>query len=204
MSDNMDWELSKACHDGNTAALDELLVQHQKYIRQVAAEFYNGNRQLCRKLGLDEDDLVQIGQIKLCDLAEGYNPDRGASFRTYCKKPLSNSMKDALRKEGTARKLELDWIDYDWTPQAAENDRLPQFRYPEPEPACIRKETLEELKAALSRISDRDLTYLTYRFGLNDGPQRSQAETARHFGLRPGSQKRAEQEALCHLRQQMP
>ena len=204
MSDNMDQELCMACRAGDEAAKDQLLVRHRNYVRAVAVSFYNDNRQQCQKLGYDEDDLTQIGCLKLCRLAEGYDPNRGAGFRTYCKKPLDNAMMDELRKESTARRLELESVDYDWSPEAAEDTEMSQFRYPEPEPACIRKETLEELRTALSRISDRDLTYLTYRFGLNDGIQRSQAEAARHFGLRPGPRKRAEKEALCHLRQQMP
>ena len=204
MSENMDLELCMACRAGDEAAKDQLLMRHRNYVRKVAVRFYNDNRQQCRKLGFDEDDLTQIGCLKLCRLAEGYDPHRGAGFRTYCTRPLDNAMMDELRKEGTARRLELESVDYDWTPEASEDTEMSQFRYPEPEPACIRKETLEELRTALSRISDRDLTYLTYRFGLNDGHQRSQAATARHFGLRSGSQKRAEQEALCHVRQQMP
>ena len=202
MTDNA--VLCRAYQAGDPFALDQLIAKNRKYVRDVSVEYYNANADICKKLGIDEEDLTQIGQVKMCRLAAGYDPQRGACFETYCKLPLVNAMTDAVRTGANAQKYELENRDYDWDPDVEAAAELAQFRYPEPEPACIRKETMEELQAALAEISDRDLTYLTYRFGLNGGAEHRPSDTARHFGLRPASQKRAEQEALRHIRQQMP
>ena len=204
MTEKTDLELCSACRSGDDSAMEQLLTRHRNYLWDVAREYYNSNAAICRKLGLSEDDLFQIGQMKIWKLASDYEPERGTKFHTYCKMPLVHAMTDAVRSGAKAQKYELENSDYDWDPETEKSAELAQFRYPEPEPAFLKKETLEELRAALAQISATDRTYLTYRFGLEDGECRSQAAAARYFSLRPGSQKRAEQEALCHIRQQMP
>ena len=196
--------MNTPCRDEAPAVLEQLVEKWQKYVRTVAREFFNNNTDLCRKLGLSEEDLFQVGMTKICSLVSGYDPDRGIQFETYCKLPLVNAMTDTLRLMVKAQKYDLENRDYSWDPETEEAAELVQFHYLEPEPAYLRKETLEELRAALARLPARDLAYLIYRFGMDDGEERKPSDAAKHFGLGPASQKRAEQEALCHIRQQMP
>lgn len=186
--------------------LQIFLEENQKFISDVSREVFAKNEDLCRKLSLDVDDLAQIGQIKLCRKSDAYKSELGASFKTFCKKVMQNAMIDVIRHEQSAQRFDMEHgvILCNEEPQEELRALYSSFRYELPEPSCLRRETLQELKAALEQASDRDRIYLTYRFGLENGEEHSPEASAKYFHLTKHLGKKTENDALKHLRENMP
>ena len=187
-------------------ALQIFLEKNGKFISDVACEVFNQNKDLCLRLGLDADDLVQMGQIKLWTKADAYDVNHGASYKTFSKAIMHHAMIDGIRHEYSVQKLEMEYgVDLNKS-KDDEDVYTPYtpYKYELPEPSCLKKETLEELGTALDQISDRDRIYLTYRFGLEDGEEHSLEDSAQYFHLKKNLGKRTEKEALKHLRETMP
>lgn len=68
----------------------------------------------------------------------------------------------------------------------------------------IQAETQWELYAALGSLSDREQTYLLYRYGFMDDIGHPLAETAAHFHLSETRAKRMETQAIDSLRLELP
>ena len=65
-----------------------------------------------------------------------------------------------------------------------------------PEQICLAQERMDELYHALDMISDREETYLRYRFGFDDDTEHPLTETAKHFHLSASRAKSTEALAL--------
>src|SRR5262249_30328962 len=52
--------------------------------------------------GVDLDDLISAGVFGLMDAIEGFDPDRGVKFETYCVPRIRGAMLDELRT--------MDWV----------------------------------------------------------------------------------------------
>lgn len=185
--------------------LQIFLEKNREFIASVAQEVFAQNEDLCRKLSLDEDDLAQMGQIKLCKKGDTYKSELGASFKTFYKKIMHNAMLDGIRHEYSVRRLDIEHrvILSDAEPFEELSILYSPYRYELPEPSCLRKETLQELKAALEQVSDRDRIYLIYRFGLENGEEHSLESSAKYFHLTKNLGKKTENDALKHLRENM-
>ena len=68
----------------------------------------------------------------------------------------------------------------------------------------VEQETLRELYAALGRISDREQTYLLYRYGFTDDMEHTMIGTAIHFNLRESRAKKLENQAMDNLWLELP
>ena len=73
-----------------------------------------------------------------------------------------------------------------------------------PEQIYVEQETLRELYAALGRISDREQTYLLYRYGFTDDMEHTMIGTAIHFNLRESRAKKLENQAMDNLWLELP
>lgn len=67
--------LTRRAHQGDRAAVDELISSHLRYVVRIARRY--------RASGSSLDDLVQEGMIGLLRAIERFNPDRGARLATY-------------------------------------------------------------------------------------------------------------------------
>lgn len=61
-------------------------------------------------VGMEYDDLYQIGCIALCKAAACYRPDRGAAFKTYAHKVIRNMLQDH-RKHASYVQSRLCYLD---------------------------------------------------------------------------------------------
>ena len=179
------------------------LEQNSKFILDVACEVFNQNKDRCLRLGLEADDLAQMGRIKLWTKADAYDACVGASYKTFCKTIMHHAMIDGIRHAYSAQKLEME-CGVSLEELNDGEDIYTPYQYELPEPSYLKKETLEELETALGQISDRDRIYLTYRFGLEDGEAHSPEDSAQYFHLKKNLGKRTEKETLRHLRENMP
>lgn len=60
---------------------------------------------------LDYDDLVQIGYAAAMKAAATFDPTKGATFATYCRRPVSNAMRNAVVGQGNELSLDAPMDD---------------------------------------------------------------------------------------------
>ena len=74
-------------------AIDELVLQHQDYVRSLA-------RGISKKLPkhVDFEDLVSLGNIGLAEAAKQYEPGRGVAFTTFAYYRVRGAIFDGLRQ----------------------------------------------------------------------------------------------------------
>jgi RNA polymerase sigma factor for flagellar operon FliA len=74
-------------------AFEELIVQHQDYVRSLA-------RAIAKKLPkqVEFDELVAMGQLGLTSAAKQYEPGRGVAFTTFAYYRIRGAIFDGLRQ----------------------------------------------------------------------------------------------------------
>lgn len=204
-------ELCQKIQTGDTGAFEELLSANMPFIKQTA---YNLKKQFGGML-LDTDDLIQEGAISLFKAAKSYDPFSGNAFLTFASKVIENGIRDYIRSlrkfdeyemlpgetpDGSGDEDRFDSLLFD---QAASFERLriedyASYRY-SPEQIYIKKELNDRLYDALDSISDRESTYLKYRYGFI-GHYRSREETAELFSLSESRAKKIEKQAITNIR----
>ena len=87
-----DEALCRLMQDGNVDARDELARRSIILVRRRARALLAG--------GLEIDDLAQEGMLGLIDAMKAYRPDRGASFRTFAYRCVTNRMLNLIAASG--------------------------------------------------------------------------------------------------------
>ena len=208
-----DEDLCKWIQDGELHARDLLIRQNLKFIRKIAGSFA-----INPWIGLDRDDLVQVGSIAMVDAAKSYDPNHGAKFETFMTPVLKNAMIDLIREHQNG--FEYRAIDPEGTlnyKMVHVEDEIPDsngltveecvvdLQAIEPESREIYRESIEEIHKALNTIPERHRMYLCYRlgFGEDDTPH-SMEDTAKHFGLTLGFARTFEEEAVDNALLELP
>ena len=88
-------------HVDRDVAIRNRLVEHYLPLVRYQAE------RLKAKLpaNVDVDDLATAGAIGMMDAVEGFDPERGVKFQTYCAQRVKGAMVDELRREDPATRL---------------------------------------------------------------------------------------------------
>lgn len=76
-------ELALRIKSGETALMDALWFQVNRFIYKQARKFINAYADRCRSFGLDLEDLEQEGYIAIYTAVEGFDPEKGVTFLTY-------------------------------------------------------------------------------------------------------------------------
>ncbi|MFK3647523.1 sigma-70 family RNA polymerase sigma factor [Lysobacter enzymogenes] len=79
--------------DGSTAAREALFLRYLPYAQALAARIYGGSHS--REVELR--DYQQLACIGLLDALDRYDPQFGASFKTFCTPRITGSVLDGLR-----------------------------------------------------------------------------------------------------------
>ena len=87
-----DEALCRLMQDGNVDAGDELARRSIILVRRRARALLAG--------GLEIDDLAQEGMLGLIAAMKAYRPDRGASFRTFAYRCVTNRMLNLIAASG--------------------------------------------------------------------------------------------------------
>ena len=208
-----DEDLCKRIQDGELYARDLLIRQNLKFIRRIAGSFA-----INPWIGLDRDDLVQIGSTAMVDAAKYYDPNHGAKFETFMTPVLKNAMIDLIREHQNG--FEYRVIDPEGTlnyKMVHVEDEIPNSeglavgecildtQAVQPESREIYRESIEEIHKALNTIPEAQRMYLCYRlgFGEDDTPH-SMEDTAKHFGFTPGYARTFEEEAVDNALLELP
>lgn len=78
---------------GNQQALNQLVIQNQRFIHKVAYEVWNAQKELNYSLGIEIDDLAQEDMLGLIAFAEKFQADMGHKFLTYAVLTIRNAIK---------------------------------------------------------------------------------------------------------------
>ena len=183
---------------GNRAALDTLLEQNYGFVRHMAYSLANHMKMIDLA-----DDLIQEGNIGLMEAAERFDPEHGTTFLTYAGYWVRKRMQEYLSATMDHTAISLQEI------SNLEDSGVQDFSgngyVQSPEAILLRKERMEELCQGIRAISDRDRTYLFYRYGFPDETaNRTLKETAAHFHLSQSRAKSTEKKALEDLRLELP
>ncbi|MBR5982080.1 MAG: sigma-70 family RNA polymerase sigma factor [Firmicutes bacterium] len=90
-----DIDLAALAAGGNADATDVLLARYKDEVRATAKKYF--------MLGGDQDDIIQEGMIGLFKAVQTFDPEGGASFKTYMNICVHNQILNAI-EAATAKK----------------------------------------------------------------------------------------------------
>ena len=194
-------ELVLSAKIGDRQAMNELVERNEGFVRKIAYEIYRFCRETYKLTETDVDDLVQEGLLAVVNAVSKYDPESGNAFTTYAGTAARNAILDSLERRKSIVRNEKQLSDNEpsdilWL------DSSDPYRST-PERIVLKKETLEQLKAAINSLSDRNKAYILYRMGFEDGKAHSLKETAEHFGLTEGRAAKTEKNALVILKRRV-
>ena len=210
-------QLCRLAQKGDTAARDILLEKNLGFIRKIALEQYRNMGLDENDIGIDLDDLVQEGSIGLLNAIPLFDAGRGMKFLTYAAPALRNAMTDCIRaalglfeqrmvdkKDGPGfQRVYLDDV-------LSEDERMLRIEAiadpyaMQPQSIMEEQESRRELYDGLKRLTQREQTYLLYRYGFTDGEEHPLIGTAIYFHLTKGRAKKTEEQAMDNLWLELP
>lgn len=123
--------------DGSTQAREALFLRYLPYAQALAARIYGGRHS--REVELR--DYQQLACIGLLDAMDRYDPQQGATFKTFCTPRITGSVLDGLRALSEAQEqITLK--------RRLQRDRLSSLK--DAKPAGRRLDALSELAVGLA------------------------------------------------------
>jgi RNA polymerase sporulation-specific sigma factor len=95
-----DEELSRLAVKGNEAAAESLIQDYKELVKSKASLYF--------MLGADRDDIVQEGMIGIFKAIMNYNPDKGASFKTFADLCVNRQIITAIKTAGRQKHAPLN------------------------------------------------------------------------------------------------
>ena len=168
-------------------------------------------------LSIEIGDLEQEGGIGLLKAIPSYDKSIGVKFLTYAAPFIRNAMTDLVRDSFSRyeqrmvdpqnglglQKVRLDEI-LSGEERLLRIEAVADITTKSPEQVCEERETLRELYEGFGQISEREQTYLLYRYGFTDDIGHTLIGTAIHFNLSESRAKKLEGEALDNLWLELP
>ena len=203
---------------GDAAALDSLIENNKSFIGKVANDLFRSMNLAQSGLNLDTDDLKQAGNLGLWKAVPKFDAARGMKFLTYAAPAIRNAMMDMVRDAFAAFEQRMVTEDKDGVcyQRVSLDDVLPgeeQLRRIEaiadpyamqPQSIMEEQESRRELYYGLKRLTQREQTYLLYRYGFTDGEEHPLIGTAIYFHLTKGRAKKTEEQAMDNLWLELP
>ncbi len=193
---------------GDAAALDSLIDNNKSFIGKVANDLFRSMNLAQSGLNLDTDDLKQAGNLGLWKAVPKFDAARGMKFLTYAAPAIRNAMMDMVRDAFAAFEQRMvtedkDGICYqrvsldDVLPGEEQLRRIEAIADPyamQPQSIMEEQESRRELYDGLKRLTQREQTYLLYRYGFTDGEEHPLIGTAIYFHLTKGRAKKTEEQ----------
>ena len=174
------------------------LIQHNlRLVVYIARKFDN--------TGVENDDLVSIGTIGLIKAINSFKSDKNIKLATYASRCIENEILMYLRR--TARlKSEVSFdeplnTDFDGN-ELLLSDVLgtsAESVYGNIESNAEK----EQLKEALTKLSERERKIMFLRFGLNGGTEMTQKDVADLLGISQSYISRLEKKIILRLRKEI-
>ena len=185
--------------EGESEAKAVLIEHNLRLVVYIAKKFDN--------TGIGVEDLISIGTIGLIKSINTYNPEKNIKLATYASRCIENEILMYLRRNNKT-KLEVsidEPLNVDWDGnELLLSDILgtdEDIIYRDIENEVERK----VLKAAISKLSERERTIINLRFGLDkeDGEEMTQKEVAGLLGISQSYISRLEKKIMKRLKREM-
>lgn len=174
------------------------LIEHNlRLVVYIARRFEN--------TGVGIEDLISIGTIGLIKAVGTYNAEKNIKLATYSSKCIENEILMYLRKLSN-RKNEVSFdepLNTDW-----DGNELLLSDVLGTEGDTVMKPLEEDvdrklLREAVRRLTDREQTIVTLRFGLDGRPERTQKEVADLLGISQSYISRLEKRIITRLKKEI-
>lgn len=190
-------ELIARLAEGDQAASSTLIEHNLRLVVYIARRFEN--------TGINIEDLISIGTIGLIKAVGTYNPGKNIKLATYASRCIENEILMYLRKISTRRnEVSFDEpLNTDW-----DGNELLLSDVLGTEGDMVMKPIEEDVDRALlfeavSRLSEREQTIITLRFGLNGKQERTQKEVADLLGISQSYISRLEKRIISRLKKEI-
>lgn len=202
-------QLCALAQDGDAVAQNDLMENNIPFIKKTAYEIWSAEENINRTIGITKDDLVQEGSLGLLGCIEKFQTDGGNKFLTYAAHAIRNAMIDFIRRQSTifeAKHLnDIERLDdLDKAEGRSRHEFVSDSKNRNPEKLYIAKEDRVELLTAWQKISQRERSYLWYRFGFDDNREHPLTDTAQHFRLSENRAKLMEELAIDNIWLELP
>ena len=174
------------------------LIEHNlRLVVYIARRFEN--------TGVGIEDLISIGTIGLIKAVETYKPAKNIKLATYASRCIENEILMHLRKNANRRsEVSLDEpLNTDW-----DGNELLLSDVLGTEGDSIEKPLEDDvdrdlLFTAITRLSERERTIITLRFGLDGRRERTQKEVADQLGISQSYISRLEKRIIDRLKKEI-
>lgn len=145
MTDN---ELIALAKNGNSYALETLIVRYRGLIRKQSLKFQI-------RSGGDSDDLMQEGTLGFINAVYGYSEEKGKPFIVFATACIANKVKDVMRAYNSTKNVALNTADSIVFDDSSEEKYAESLASTDPLSAYISEDDdnkfYEEMRSALSK-----------------------------------------------------
>ncbi len=182
---------------GDEGAKSRLIEHNLRLVVYIARRFEN--------TGVNIEDLISIGTIGLIKAVGTYNPTKNIKLATYASRCIENEILMHLRKI-TGQKSEVSFdepLNTDWDGNelllsdilGTDSDLVMQ-----PIEADVDRKLLRD---AVEKLSERERTIITLRFGLDGKREQTQKEVADLLGISQSYISRLEKRIIARLKREI-
>ena len=170
------------------------LVEHNlRLVVYIAKKFEN--------TGVGIEDLISIGTIGLVKAINTFKPDKNIKLATYASRCIENEILMYLRKASAQKELSFDEpLNTDWDG----NELLLSDILASDDDSIYKPLEYEEdkkiIKDAIEKLNERERVIIELRFGLLDGKERTQKDTAELLGISQSYISRLEKRIIARLK----
>lgn len=186
-------EMLLKLQQGDSVARSALIEHNLRLVVYIAKKFEN--------TPVTVEDLISIGTIGLIKAVNTYNIDKNIKLATYASRCIENEILMFLRRSSKYRyEISLDEpLNVDWDGNelllsdilGTDSDIVNKD---------IEKRTEKEvLRAALSKLNERERKIMQLRFGLNGAAEQTQKEVADRLGISQSYISRLEKRIIKRL-----
>lgn len=189
--------LHRLSAEGSNEARSALIEHNLRLVVYIARRFEN--------TGVGIEDLISIGTIGLIKAVGTYNPERNIKLATYSSRCIENEILMHLRKI-SSRRNEVSFdepLNTDW-----DGNELLLCDVLGTDADMIMKPLEDDvdrtlLFTALEKLTARERTIITLRFGLDGAPERTQKDVADLLGISQSYISRLEKRIISKLKKEI-
>lgn len=190
-------ELLALLAEGDEGAKNRLIEHNLRLVVYIARRFEN--------TGVNIEDLISIGTIGLIKAVGTYKADKNIKLATYASRCIENEILMHLRKiNGQKSEVSFDEpLNTDWDGNelllsdilGTDSDLVMQ-----PIETEVDRKLLWD---AVDKLSERERTIITLRFGLDGRPEQTQKEVADLLGISQSYISRLEKRIIARLKREI-
>ena len=182
---------------GDVKARNTLIEHNLRLVAHVIKKYYAARE--------EQDDLISIGTFGLIKAISSFDASKGARLATYASRCIENEILMVLRKHSGARsEVSIDEpLSTDW-----DGNELLLSDILGTEPDCVMRPVEDDadremLRHSIDRLSEREKTIISMRFGLGGRDELTQKEVADLLGISQSYISRLEKKIISRLKKEM-